>query len=392
MADPLRVELGRIVGAHALAGEVRVRWFGDGPENLLGADFLFLAESREDPEARRYAVLGGGSGRSGEVRLRLSGVDDRNGAEALRGSLILINPWALHLDAVFRLTRGENGYGNDFSMAENSLEELRVISPRVMPQLKSELEWATRGTPPPPTTWIYFMNGMGPYLEQITIPMPLPLSGGFTMPTLALPDMKFNEAKLDTLRASTNDEKTVTTRVLADTAAISASQFKERLPIIITHEAIRATGKAIATYVLMRAAQDNSYVAIFAIGALIYQVGSAQADLRCWRTMPSDIQTAHLPTPTDGLLRFTTPDGRSLGSVELTPDESHIVVVSLPSPTVSTASIMPIQLTGDREQYVPIFSLKPPPEQEELENEKIAPTTAEVDVDQTESISTKTTS
>ncbi|MDG2093764.1 MAG: hypothetical protein P8J89_00640, partial [Phycisphaerales bacterium] len=26
-----------------------------------------------------------------------------------------INPWALHLDAVFRLTRGENGYGNDFS-------------------------------------------------------------------------------------------------------------------------------------------------------------------------------------------------------------------------------------------------------------------------------------
>jgi 16S rRNA processing protein RimM len=95
VADPLRVELGRIVGAHALAGEVRVRWFGDGPENLLGADFLFLAESREDPEARRYAVLGGGSGRSGEVRLRLSGVDDRNGAEALRGSLILIDPGAL---------------------------------------------------------------------------------------------------------------------------------------------------------------------------------------------------------------------------------------------------------------------------------------------------------
>ena len=95
VADPLRVELGRIVGAHALAGQVRVRWFGDGPENLLGADFLFLGDSREDPEARRYAVLGGGSGRSGEVRLLLSGVEDRNAAEALRGSLILVDPGVL---------------------------------------------------------------------------------------------------------------------------------------------------------------------------------------------------------------------------------------------------------------------------------------------------------
>jgi len=95
VADPLRVELGRIVGAHALAGQVRVRWFGDGPENLLRADFLFLGDSREDPEARRYAVLGGGSGRSGEVRLLLSGVEDRNAAEALRGSLILVDPGVL---------------------------------------------------------------------------------------------------------------------------------------------------------------------------------------------------------------------------------------------------------------------------------------------------------
>ena len=303
-----------------------------------------------------------------------------------------INPWALHLDAVFRLTRGEDGYGNDFSMAEDSLEELRAISPQVMPQLRSELEWASQGTPPPPTTWIYFMNGMGPYLEQITIPMPLPLSGGFTMPTLALPDMKFNEAKLDSIQASTDEGHTTRTRVLANTAAISASQFKERLPIIISQEAVRATGKAIATYVAMRAAQDNSYMAFIAVGALIYQVGSAQADLRCWRTMPADIQTAHLPTPENGILSFTAPDGRSIGSVELTPDESHIVVVSLPSPNVPQASIMPIQLTGEREEYVPVFSLKPPVEEDEPESKMTSTTTAEIEVDETESTTTKATS
>jgi 16S rRNA processing protein RimM len=91
VADPQRVELGRVVGAHALAGQVRVRFFGDGPENLLGSRFVFLADRRDDPSASRYAVQGGGSGRGGEVRLSLAGVEDREGAEALRGSLVLVD-------------------------------------------------------------------------------------------------------------------------------------------------------------------------------------------------------------------------------------------------------------------------------------------------------------
>lgn len=90
VADPMRVELGRIVGAHALAGEVRVRFFGDGPGNVLGADSVFLAERRDDPSPRSFEVLGGGSGRGGEVRLRLQGIADRSAAESLRGLLVLI--------------------------------------------------------------------------------------------------------------------------------------------------------------------------------------------------------------------------------------------------------------------------------------------------------------
>jgi len=83
------------VGAHALAGEIRVRWFGDGPENLLGSEFVYLGSNREDPEARRYAIVRGGSGRAGEIRLGLEGVANRNAAEALRGLLVLVDPLAL---------------------------------------------------------------------------------------------------------------------------------------------------------------------------------------------------------------------------------------------------------------------------------------------------------
>ena len=48
------------------------------PEISLGRD-------REDAVPRSYEVTGGGTGRSGEVRLALKGIDSRDAAMALRG-------------------------------------------------------------------------------------------------------------------------------------------------------------------------------------------------------------------------------------------------------------------------------------------------------------------
>ncbi len=83
------VELGFIVGAHGLRGEVRVRLFGDMPENLLDAESVWLGESPEDERARCVAVLSTGTGRAKEVRLGLAGVTDRDAAQALRGTAVL---------------------------------------------------------------------------------------------------------------------------------------------------------------------------------------------------------------------------------------------------------------------------------------------------------------
>ena len=80
------VEIGRVTGAHGLRGEVRVRWFGDGPETLLSLDEVRLGSSLEDPRPRLYRVHRAGTGRAGEVRLALEGVNDRDAAGALRGA------------------------------------------------------------------------------------------------------------------------------------------------------------------------------------------------------------------------------------------------------------------------------------------------------------------
>ena len=91
-AKSVKVVLGRVVGAHGVRGEIRVRYFGDGPENLLAAAEVALAAGKQgagDPAPLIYKIEGGGTGRGGEVRLRLSGLANRDAAQALRGRLVL---------------------------------------------------------------------------------------------------------------------------------------------------------------------------------------------------------------------------------------------------------------------------------------------------------------
>jgi len=77
------------MGAHGIRGEIRVRYFGDGPDNLLRASEVWLAEGEGDPEPRHYRVERSGSGRDREVRVALEGVESRDAATALRGSLVM---------------------------------------------------------------------------------------------------------------------------------------------------------------------------------------------------------------------------------------------------------------------------------------------------------------
>jgi 16S rRNA processing protein RimM len=84
-----------VLGAHGVRGQVRVRYFGDGPENILGAPRLTLAEPEggiENPAAEEFEVEGGAAGRPGEVRLALRGVTDRDTAAGLTGWLVAGDP------------------------------------------------------------------------------------------------------------------------------------------------------------------------------------------------------------------------------------------------------------------------------------------------------------
>ena len=86
--EPERVTLGQVIGAHGLRGELRVRIFDETDNNLRAMSSVWLAREEGDPKAVEARVRAVGSGRRGEARLALQGVDGREAAEALRGRLV----------------------------------------------------------------------------------------------------------------------------------------------------------------------------------------------------------------------------------------------------------------------------------------------------------------
>jgi 16S rRNA processing protein RimM len=85
------VEIGKIVGAHGIRGEVRVYPNSDFPERFAkkGAKRWLLKPNQTEPQS---IVFNGGYFQDGKglYILRLEGIDDRNVAEGLRNSLLLV--------------------------------------------------------------------------------------------------------------------------------------------------------------------------------------------------------------------------------------------------------------------------------------------------------------
>jgi len=86
------VVVGVVAGPHGLRGQLRVRFTGDGPENLMGLAAVRLGTAPDASDAREYEVAKAVPGRPGEVRMSLEGVTRREDAEALRGATVWADP------------------------------------------------------------------------------------------------------------------------------------------------------------------------------------------------------------------------------------------------------------------------------------------------------------
>jgi 16S rRNA processing protein RimM len=82
-----RIALAAVAGAHGVKGELRLKLFGEKPEELKRYDRLLLGGI----ERRLLSISSGGK----TPVARFEGVADRSAAEALRGSLVEVDRAAL---------------------------------------------------------------------------------------------------------------------------------------------------------------------------------------------------------------------------------------------------------------------------------------------------------
>ena len=85
MAQPARILLGRIAGAHGIRGDVLVHTYTEAPENIGAYGALSDASGTRQFKLRIVRVTPKG------VIARVAGIDDRNAAETLKGVELYVN-------------------------------------------------------------------------------------------------------------------------------------------------------------------------------------------------------------------------------------------------------------------------------------------------------------
>ncbi len=250
------------------------------------------------------------------------------------------NPFTSHLRGIFLLsTAADDG---DYSNARFDLRMAASTNQNALPAIEPDLT-ALEGSmrhATEPATWVYFMTGAAPRLTEFRLDIPIPI-GDVNYVSAAFPRLEREPNYLPYLDVQTSDGSTARSLPIVSVENIIASEFKTRLPTIITQEIASTVAKAAATYALKEGAGTWGQIV-----GIIYQAASTSADLRTWRTLPKEVQLVRLPPPADGLLHLTSEGGRNLGSVQVTPNESNLVVVTMPSPLAPTPSITVSQLSG----------------------------------------------
>ncbi|MCQ4360200.1 ribosome maturation factor RimM [Mycobacterium gordonae] len=83
--------VGRIAKAHGITGELVVDVRTDDPDVRFAPGATLRAKKPRDPGPARSYVVESARPHGARLLVRLSGVDDRDGADALRGSLFVID-------------------------------------------------------------------------------------------------------------------------------------------------------------------------------------------------------------------------------------------------------------------------------------------------------------
>ena len=224
-----------------------------------------------------------------------------------------VNPFTVYLDGIYFMANATDN--SDLERARKSLERMTGFVPDnryVKEDLATVNNRINRGQSLSPTTYVIFETGCAPQRDQVRIDIPIIFSKvsyvGAAFPTLK-PQGNFQRDLTVTANGTNYQTETV-----CNMDSIVARDFKNDLPIVITKTIAATVTKAVAAYVANDAArQQNDWVGLLVqASTAIYQMAVNIADTRTWTTLPKEFQVCRFPTPADGKIELSTPNGMKM--------------------------------------------------------------------------------
>ena len=274
-----------------------------------------------------------------ESKLKVPGVLEKaySGLGDLEAYADWQNPFTSWLRGIYLIANATDD--GDVGNARFDLRQVVAMNPKARPLVDPDLEAIERRAFSP-TTWVVFMSGLAPRLEEFRLDIPIPV-GNVNYVAAAFPVLKPMDGALTALTLHSGED-VVQGVQLADIDAMVAADYEKRLPVIVMQEIISAAIKTAGTWAASQAAGDSG--GLVNLAGIIYQAVTTSADLRTWRTLPRYIYAARIPTPASGALQLRTTGGRVLGDVRVVPEGDNLVVAVLPAAAAPTARVQSMRL------------------------------------------------
>lgn len=220
-----------------------------------------------------------------------------------------VNPFTVYLDGLYFMANATGA--SDLERARKSFERVLGFDPNngYVKEDLAMVDGLMHGQQLRPVTYVFFETGCAPERGQIRIDIPIIISKvsyvGAAFPTLE-PQGDFQPV----LTVTASGER-YNTDPLANMDAVIARDFKNEMPVVITKTIAATVAKAASAYALNDVArQQGDWVGLVVqMATAAYQMAVNIADTRTWTTLPKEFQVCHFPTPPNGQVELSTPNG-----------------------------------------------------------------------------------
>lgn len=225
-----------------------------------------------------------------------------------------VNPFATYMSALFFLS------AKDYKKARDLIKESLAMDPKnnfIKDEFKLFNRFARSLKVKEKYIWLIYENGKGLSKDEFRLDVPLfVVSKKVQYAGITLPTLKENESSYQYL--SIDDKKTTT---ISDMDRVIKTEFKIKLPLIITKSIIRTAAK---TTLAANAYQKNE---IAGTVLSVFDALTNKSDVRSWVALPKNFQALRIINKNKGVI-IKTDTNEVLQDIHVSENKNAIIYVN----------------------------------------------------------------